>query len=493
VDYRTVILLVFLYFVRPQDWVPGMSGLEIMKPLALLALLSMALRPRGFSAYDLLRTPLDWVFLVFWLYVAWTAPGDSSPLVPFGTLVAYHVLTSQALHTPERLNGFLHAWLAGMFVVALMGMAVLVGVDITGAKPIMEDRTVGRLIVNTYLFNNPNALGHSCIVLVILLYFVFVWKRNLLMRLAGLALVMIPLTVLYHTQSKGAFIAGFAAFSLAQLFGRPRSMQLILAVLAVAIGTSSLALLPRMVAIGNLRDDEGVQGRLMAWEQARTVVETHPYGEGFQKFVAWISIPNSTEVEAKDAHSSYIKIAADLGWTGLAFYLAVLVCSLRILMTMPGPDVEMERARRALFGVLCAFIISGWMINRSYHLEYFILAGAIAAYHRQILACREAAQRLLNEEEAVAQKAALVGETPAAVPTNPELAYPPEAYEISLAPADGTPPDPWYLRLAQLGREEWRRFVGMRLWQRYGVIDLGLALLAANTVVFFWDYVLKNL
>src|SRR5690606_320899 len=103
---------------------------------------------------------------------------------------------------------------------------------------------------------------------------------------------------------------------------------------AGTVGISALSFLPRMSGMSNLSSNEGVQGRLMAWEVAKTVFDSSPTGVGWKQFVPWVSWEGETFVKA--THSSYVQIGADLGMYGLFLYVAGLWLSLRgLIFTAP--------------------------------------------------------------------------------------------------------------------------------------------------------------
>jgi hypothetical protein len=43
---------------------------------------------------------------------------------------------------------------------------------------------------------------------------------------------------------------------------------------------------------------------------------------------------------------------------------------------------EAERIRRTIMVITAGYIISGWMIDRSYYVEYFLIAAVSGAMHR---------------------------------------------------------------------------------------------------------------
>ncbi len=51
----------------------------------------------------------------------------------------------------------------------------------------------GRLILNLSIFNNPNGLGHSVVPAIPMLYYYLIYRRPILLRVLGFALMAIPL------------------------------------------------------------------------------------------------------------------------------------------------------------------------------------------------------------------------------------------------------------------------------------------------------------
>ena len=220
-----------------------------------------------------------------------------------------------------------------------------------------------------------------------------------------------------------------------------------------------------MDEMGKLRADEGVVGRLMAWDMAREVTRTSPTGEGYMGFHA--NIKWEGRMIPKATHSAYVQVGGDLGLPGLLLYLSALCCGLRTMMVYYGVSPAMDRMRGALFALLAGYLASGWMINRSYHLEFFLILGAIAAYQRL---CVNAIALMPAVEQADATPRPL--KAPA-----PQLRW--LRKRVLVKPAEQ--PDVDKLK---------RRF---GYWRRYGLLDLGLAFMSFQVVLYVWDYVLTNL
>ena len=521
-DFKLVVLVLLTYYIRPQDWVGGMSGINIMKPLMALTLFALFTRRRGFSMSSLVRTPLDWAVVAYGAYIIFTAPSGQRPLTPIVILLAYYFVTSQALSTPRRLAIYLRCWLGAILVVAGMAVLSMHGLDLTGAKDltnVVPDKP--RLVLNTYLFKNANSLGHTVVIAIALSYLLLFWKRPLPSKIVAAVAIALAAYCVYLTKSKGAYLVGASLLVAAVIIGRHRIFQLICLLLAATVGWTGLSQLPRMAGLETARRDEAIMGRMLAWEQARRVSKESSTGEGFKNFRPMI-IFEEEEIN-KATHSSYVLIGAELGPTGMLFFLGVLYCSIRILLTARCTRIEDERSRKAMFILLLAYLLSGWLIDRSYHMEYFLLAGAVAAFHRRLgveagilepdTGAVENERYLLEggEEEETDQE-----EKEQELELDPEPAPvrdgPPDEFEEEPRPSY-TGPDLAYAKsssrssnphgrqgfsaleevdTSEVAEEAIEEALTERAyWRKFGIVDILLVLLFSRIVFEVWDYLLK--
>lgn len=449
-EYLTALVFLLLYYIRPQDWMAGMTGMNIVRPMVVIwlaGILSSRSRP---AVQGIFRTPHDWAMLAYYIYVSWTSPNMTETMKAFLPHVAFYILTVRSLTTWSRLEGYFKFWNLMLLGVAAMAVASLYGLDLTHAKDVTA-RMAGRLSLGTWLHNNPNALAHSVVVALPLGYVLYFWKKGASGRLL-LYPFMLALAgyCVYETKSKGAFLVGGMLCVLIFVVGRPKFVQVLTIAAAATIGISALSFLPRMEQMGDLRADEGVQGRLMIWETARRVTETRSNGEGWKQFqgeIIW-----EGKLEKKATHSSYIQVGADLGITGMFMYLLPLWLSIRTFLgsaKITQSNDQKERCRRAGFLLLIAYAVSGWMINREYHTEYFLLVAVAAALQRLLLAEQQAYAAANTEEEEEASDA-----------------------------------EPALAALIRQGKE---------MWNRISVMDIGVAAAMTWGVLFTWDYVLEHL
>jgi len=481
VTFKVAVIFLFVYFVRPQDWVPGLSGFNIVRPIMALGLISLFIREPKITRKEFFSTPIDYLLVVFLLYIAFTAEDFVETVKELFPYFAFYFVTKLALTDSTKLARYLGYWLCCLILIAIAGLLTKAGIDFTHAS----DRIAkfnNRLVVNTWLLNNPNSLGHAVVLALPLSYLLLWWKRHPAAKLLAIGCAAIAFQCAYYTESKGAFLVGAATIVAAFTFGRPIFFQIIIFVMAGTIGVGGLMFLPRMTEMNNLRADEGVLGRLMAWEAAKTAYENNPTGVGWKQFIAVLKWEGETLTKA--THSSFVKVGADLGRPGLFLYLCMLCCGLRALFQYKGLDENAERCRRSIFLLVASIFASGWLIDHPYHTEYFLILAAASAYMHLSLR--------LREPETATELAEI---SPPPLQAQPVLQL--SANLATPHPAEG----------GALPFERKERFVpGLQppkkeetsnrkpFWRRYSlIIDLILGYLALRAVLWFWSYILETL
>lgn len=454
-EFFFAVFFLLFYYIRPQDWMAGLSGMNLIQPIIgmwLLVIFAGKSKSSPFPGFA--RTPHDWIMLVYLAYIVFLAEGPIMGILPY---LAFYFLTVHSVNSWERLLRYLTFWNGALIAVSSIAVLSTVGLDFTGAQDNYFTQT-GRLAIGTWLHNNPNALCHAVVVAISSSYLLYFWRKPMLSRLfifPGLASIVFYCAWL--TQSKGGYLVGAGTLLLTIIIGRPKWIQALVIAVAMVGGVSVLSFMPRMNEMGDLRNDDGFMGRILAWEMARTTERNNPTGVGWKQFTAYIEWEenNQTIVVPKATHSSYVQVGADLGKYGLFLYLACLWCGLHTLVAFKSTNTLQERCRRVLLAFFIANLISGWMVNRQYHTEYFLMIAATGAMHR-LRKGDEAEAQYSNDSETVSEEVAL-----------PE-------YPIVL---------PQSQKLQTLGKP---------LWDRFGLVDMlscmGLTWLTLAT----WDYLMKN-
>jgi O-antigen ligase len=468
-DIAAVILLLCTYYIRPQDWVPGMVGMNVIRPIIALGVLGILYRRRRRGPdrpWPLLRTPHEWIMLFYAGYIILSSNESSTIAMEVISLTIFFFLTLHAVTTEERLKSLLKWWMYAMIGVVLIACSVIFGFDFTSSK-IVTESNVGRLSLNSWLLDNPNALGHTLAGLLPMLFFTVFTKGKFSQRLLAIAVAVFACICIWETKSKGALMVATGGVVLCLLIGRAWWWKIGVVAIALGAGGTLLSKLPRMENVKSLKNDEGVAGRILAWQMARGVTRTAPTGEGFKNFAALIEWEG--EAIPKATHSSYVKIGADLGSPGLLLFLSVLCVGFRTVLSHRGHSPNMRRSRDILLAMLFCYSASSWMIDRAYHTEFFILAGAVAAYHR--LSRKHVQEQALTEVPSSSLSRLRQ--------TWQWLDEAPPATQPGFAPV-----------LAPPGFSLANHF---RNWHRYGILDFLAAYMALEATYWTWDYVILEL
>lgn len=462
-DFRLSLFFLFLYFIRPQDWVQAFIGANVVKPLMVAWIVALMSRRESSPMAGLLTTPHDWLIMIYFSYVVWNAPESQATFSAFLPLIVFYVLTVQSLTEWDRVLGYLRFWNWMLLGIAAIAVASRYGMDLTGAVD-MTEQNFGRLAIGTWLCDNPNALAHTVVLAIPLSYYLFFWKKSLA-GFVGFALSSILAgACIFYTESKGAFLVGGGLVVLIYVIGRPLLVKIFVIATAAILGVSALSFLPRMEKMGDLRSDEGVQGRLMAWEMARNVTQTTNTGVGWRQFIAMITWQGETLKKA--THSSYVQIGADLGVYGIFLFVGGLWASghsLLVAQRLTREHPDRERCRRMALIMLLAYAFSSWMINREYHTEYFLLIAIAASIHRLCKAEDAEIRESLTDEASLSMVLETRVKEDSGLPV----------LTVSAAEDDALNKRP--------------------LWNSFGLADLAACAGLTWAVLAIWDYVLSEL
>ncbi|MCE9609809.1 MAG: hypothetical protein K8R23_06330 [Chthoniobacter sp.] len=502
-DFVTVIFFQILYYLRPQEWPIGLSSVRFVLYTMLAGLASLSFRERGFNVRDIFRTPHDWAVLAFWLWIVFASPEKWDTFKETANLYIFYIVIVQTLYSVPRMNKYVGWWtflictVAGLALLSLYGFDPLESLNLT--RGVMKDR----LVLNLSIFNNPNALGHSVVPAIPLLYYFCIWKNPIALRVIGVALMVMVGYCIFLTESKGAYLCGAATILATATFGRPKSVQILIVAVALLFGTNGLSLLPRMSELKKTKTDEAIQGRVMAFTHGRKVLTATGIGyrNWYESFLSGKyrfkrtkfdkeSLKRPMPVVSKAPHSSYVCIGAETGYGGFFLHMGILYCGLRSLMSARTSTPDEERVRRILFVLTVSYMVSSWIVNFEYRPTFFMFAAATAALHRHLMGIgdikphvTEATVGHILQPSAPAwggryvqpELAGRLGIAGGAVAVLPMEASPvPQA-----APKPDPAPRP--MRGIAFG------------WNRIGLLDLAVITAMTYAGIRFWDHLIKTM
>jgi O-antigen ligase len=301
-----------------------------------LALLGLVFRPQGVG----FPAPVRWA-LVFFLWAFVTALQAITPELAWPVLIerlkalVIFFVVVNTLRTPQQLRIFILLILVAFVIYPARG---------TLLNYIKGERLFGRAIWNK-MYSNPNDLGAiTLLMLGLALAIATVKTQSVRVRRAAAALVPVTLLIILLTQSRGVFLGllvGFGPPLLARLRKRPSGMAPVLIVLAVIVVLVPAASWHRLGGITRLTSVQSVaeankksahEDRLdeMASDSAHDRYEilktglrifaSHPLlGVGVGCY-SEANVRYAPELGRRDAHNTYLNLAAEMGLPGLLFW-----------------------------------------------------------------------------------------------------------------------------------------------------------------------------
>ena len=169
-DFVSVILFLVIYYIRPHEWIHPLAILQPVKLVMAFALVAMFTRRGGVTLRDMFRTPHDWMMLFYFLWIVGSSGSVFETVKNSYSLYIFYLVAVQAFTSTERIQRFLNWWAIMILIVAGMAVMSEYGFDLTGSYDITHNIMKDRLVLNTSIFDNPNALGHSITPVVMMLY-----------------------------------------------------------------------------------------------------------------------------------------------------------------------------------------------------------------------------------------------------------------------------------------------------------------------------------
>ncbi|MCF7785107.1 MAG: hypothetical protein K9N47_03240 [Prosthecobacter sp.] len=484
-DFICACLLVFCWYVRPQDIFSIISGVSVVKYLMYVGIIATLRRPGGFSRALLWAGPMDWLVTAYCVWAIYVTPEHTATAKEVFTYFTFHVVTALALTSWRRIEIYLNCWFGCLGILALMAVSTHWGFELVKGSAELTVAFHDRLTLNTWVFRNPNALAHGVMALIPggIAWFLMAGSKH---RLLGMVLVGLAIHCVLLTQSKGAFLAGAGALTMVYLFKRPAWFQVVVLVVVYAVGLAALKSLPRMDTLS--KSDEGIQGRMIVWQQAKASMEASTYGVGLKLFQGFVPVRlarlHRTFYMPIATHGSYVRHGADLGYVGLMLFAGIFYGGARLLLTaQTEPHSEALRAQRAIYALLITTAISCWVVDRAYHMDFFLLSGLLSAFHRRFRSPSKTAAQLeietLEEPEAdtplrlPAYSAAPAAESAAAREKPQTPSGKAASEEEAAAEAANKEPD--------------RHGAIWIQWNRLGVVDVVMMYVLLKVLLYYWE------
>jgi len=384
--YRALLTFSFLYFARPEDFIPGLAHIPIGKISGGLAILGLLLSWGKLKAKMPLAIKLVLVLLAHMcltvVFAFWRGGAFDIVVNQFSKAAMVAVLVAMIVSTVDELRKLL--WVQSASIAAMTIASIFIHPAGLGASR--------RLWGVGGVFANPNDLAISIAINFPLCLALLLGAKGILKKLTwGVALLFLLYGVV-ATYSRSGLIAMVVCLIICVWeFGvKGRRPQLVVAAIllfmgGVAAGLSVPGYVTRIETLveGNLKGS-GDQGSLEArrellMQSIQTTLQHPIFGVGPGNFQAYTKSWRVT-------HNTYTELSSETGLVGLGIFLAILYLTFRSLSKVPKTaaykaDPKIQLFTAALRAGLTAYIVGAAFASTSYTLyPYFMVAYVSALY-----------------------------------------------------------------------------------------------------------------
>jgi O-antigen ligase len=373
------LLYLALTIIRPQDYMPALTGVPLLPVVLVLAFLLWTVsRTRTFDAPQFKILP---VFLIVGMLSlianGWTG-GALELLQSFApTVIAFFVLAA-GCNSQRRVTITMAVFVLCSMVLALHSVGqASTGTGWTGVA-LGEDgriRYVG-------IFNDPNDLGLLFAATLPMAFFLS-RRGGILGRpfwFAGAALLLYGV---YLTKSRGDMLA---VLVMGGIYVWHRRGMVTAGVLS-AIGLAGMKLISmRMQQLD--ADESSALGRVDAWYEGMHMFLSHP--------VLGVGVGNFTDYNQLTAHNSFVLVLAETGLIGYTLWLPFVGYGFWMMVTVlrhkpesvnggasgSAGDWQAERTMAlTLLLSLCGLFASAFFLSRSYTIILYLIIAVVTGYY----------------------------------------------------------------------------------------------------------------
>lgn len=392
--YRTLVLFTFVYFVRPEDFIPGLRYLYLARVLGAITLLALIF---GVKRSERGKIPTEGkILIVLFVQMLLTIPtsfwrGGSADIVVnrFSKGVIVALLIPLVVTGVKELRRLLFIQAAAITLVTFASILVHRTLD-------------GRLMgVQSGILENPNDLAiNIAINFPLCMGFLFAAKKGLpkLLWTAGLFCILFGVVATYSRSGMIAMaITGLICLWEFGVKGKRFALVGVTAILAV-LACGALVATPRYfnrlaslvvtadpseVGTGTMEShgEASLEARTQLLKDSLRLMAQHPiFGVGPGMFPA---VTGGWHV----AHNTYTELGAEAGVPALVLFLALLITAgrrIRKVRKMPGyaADPSIRLWSSALWAGLAGYAAGAMFASTEYTLFPYFLVGYICALYQ---------------------------------------------------------------------------------------------------------------
>ena len=385
-SFWLVCTYLFFEYVRPQQIYERIEGPPYARIVVILAFVAFVLERRTvrFRAPELLLTVFTLVVLAssftayqpvvsyekLWLYLSW---------------VLIYLLIANLVDTEERFFVFMLSFLLYSFKMSQFGTR-------SWAAEGFVFRKWGTTGAPGFFQNSGDFGVQMCVFLPLIVAFILAlrnywprWMQWIAWAMAGTAVIG-----LVASSSRGALV-GLTAVVLWALFKSKKKIRSLLAAVVLAALVYSIIPPESKLRFEQVGEDPTSVARITMWKHALDMMSDYPaLGIGFNNWITYHDTYYGGD--GTMTHNIFMEAGSELGYTGLAAFLALIGCTFvtnsrtrKFASTMGDRGRFMFFMAHGLDVALVGFMASGFFTTVLYYPFFWINFAMTIALHNAVL------------------------------------------------------------------------------------------------------------
>jgi O-antigen ligase len=377
--YGALVVFTWLYYYRPEDFIPGLGYIPMAKIAGIFGILAMI---AGMSGGGRLKVPREikilWLLLIQMSicvpFAMWRGGAFATVFEKFSKGVVVAMLITMAVVNLEQLRKLLWIQVSAVALVTF-GSIVLRHHD-------MDGRLSG---IQQGILENPNDLAINIAISFPLAFAFMLRARGAQKLLWAFAMAAMSLGIVMTYSRSGLLAFLLTIVVCVWEYGVKGKRYHIVAVtvmlcvfgLGAALSTSHYRVRVESIFLGNIKgsmDRGSLQARKDLLKKSIITAATHPiFGVGPGCFPL---VDNGWRV----AHNSYTEVAAESGIAALVLFLLAILGAFRNIAQVRRSelyekDTEFQLFTQALWAALAAYVLGSAFASTEYNLyPYFMVA-----------------------------------------------------------------------------------------------------------------------
>lgn len=380
IAFWAMCLYLVVEYVRPQQLFPALFGMPLGQITLGLALVAKLSSGRGFD----FRSPATWLFLTLTAIIVASSIAGYDPDASFfeikevwlGWVVIYLLIVS-VVNTEQRFVFFIVLWMLCHYYMSQGGARQFAGRGFRFA-------TWG-ITGQPGWFGNSGEFGIAMCMFAAVSWHFFAASRNYLTLWRKVFVLGMPITAVLGvigSSSRGA-VLGLGGIGFWAVLRSKHRTRTILSVIAVSVVVWMVVPPEQKSRFDAAGEDRTSTLRIIYWKAGLDMGRNHPllgigYGNWIKYYGRFYSQMSDGVVQVP--HNIFIQAIAELGYSGLVVFVALIAASLvisrhtrEIARSGPAPPSDfLIQMTYGLDGALISYVVAGFFVTVLYYPFFWV-------------------------------------------------------------------------------------------------------------------------